>query len=298
LSVDTFVFNSFVAGLSDGSFVVTWFGSPGTMARRYDGSGVPIGAQFVATTFAGGAFPREIVATSDGGFTILSAGSPTHLLGKTFCVDATGGDEDGDGVPNRCDLCPNADDSADGDADGVPDACDECTSVGDAQTISDARLRLFAWINHYALTTFSGKFLLGTSFASIDPVANGARMLVRLEDADDVLDISIPGGAYDGVNGWRSNSANTRHIYKGSDPGGVRQLVLIDQSDKVPGLVKFKVKSSNPFALPNSTRPHHNARIIVGDPTVGECGETQFQADECDVRWTPGLSFRAILTCK
>lgn len=37
-------------------------------------------------------------------------------------------DADGDSVPDACDACPGSDDAADADADGVPDACDVCPS--------------------------------------------------------------------------------------------------------------------------------------------------------------------------
>ncbi|MFO0838498.1 MAG: putative metal-binding motif-containing protein [Phycisphaerae bacterium] len=41
-------------------------------------------------------------------------------------------DDDGDGVPNCADVCPDGDDRADADADGVPDACDNCLTGANA----------------------------------------------------------------------------------------------------------------------------------------------------------------------
>ena len=56
-----------------------------------------------------------------------------------FFLEACG-DDDGDGVPDCCDLCPGVPDSSNGDADadGVGDACDLCPAVADpAQVDSD-----------------------------------------------------------------------------------------------------------------------------------------------------------------
>ncbi|MCB9682147.1 MAG: FG-GAP repeat protein, partial [Alphaproteobacteria bacterium] len=41
-------------------------------------------------------------------------------------------DGDGDGVPDRCDTCPDGDDFADADVDGVADACDACPGALDS----------------------------------------------------------------------------------------------------------------------------------------------------------------------
>ena len=40
-------------------------------------------------------------------------------------------DDDGDGVPNGCDICPGYDDVVDSDSDTVPDGCDRCPGYDD-----------------------------------------------------------------------------------------------------------------------------------------------------------------------
>ncbi|MCB9857765.1 MAG: hypothetical protein H6818_18940 [Phycisphaerales bacterium] len=47
------------------------------------------------------------------------------------------GDDDGDGVPDGCDLCPGFDDSMDADNDGVADGCDLCPGFDDNADIDD-----------------------------------------------------------------------------------------------------------------------------------------------------------------
>ena len=48
-------------------------------------------------------------------------------------------DTDGDGVGDKCDICPGHDDRIDTDHDGIPDGCDNCpTVVNPGQEDSDS----------------------------------------------------------------------------------------------------------------------------------------------------------------
>lgn len=47
-------------------------------------------------------------------------------------------DQDGDGIPNACDLCPGSNDTQDTDADGVPDGCDNCPNAANPPVVSMA----------------------------------------------------------------------------------------------------------------------------------------------------------------
>lgn len=49
----------------------------------------------------------------------------------TQCATADTTDDDGDGIPNGCDICLAGNDHNDGDGDGVPDACDLCPGRND-----------------------------------------------------------------------------------------------------------------------------------------------------------------------
>ncbi len=85
-------------------------------------------------------------ATSTGGETTTSGGettagsseSSTGTSGSTgdsetgVMPGCQGPDEDGDTVPDECDLCPGSDDLLDGDGDMVPDGCDLCQDGDDA----------------------------------------------------------------------------------------------------------------------------------------------------------------------
>jgi hypothetical protein len=44
-------------------------------------------------------------------------------------------DGDGDGIDDRCDICPAADNALDADVDGIPDGCDSCPAAFDSRNI-------------------------------------------------------------------------------------------------------------------------------------------------------------------
>jgi hypothetical protein len=113
-------------------------------------------------------------------------------------------------------------------------------------------------------------------------VANGARIIIRAAGGSTLLDFDAAPGAFDGTKGWTVNAAGTRFKYKDKSPEGVRKLSISDKGNVSPGRVDFKGKivvMNFPW-IPSTS--HRNATIIVGDPTLGECGETAFVASECE----------------
>jgi hypothetical protein len=275
------------AELSDGSFVVTWKGlMSGTttpVARLFDANAVPFGPDFrVSTHTATDQYGGTVAATNDGGFVIAWPGQG-NLIGRSFCVGTAGPDADLDGVPDKCDRCPGADDADDADADDVPDQCDPCTNVGGEREITiKPYLVLSSFSQSDDLALLRGGFTVGTSFAALDPVANGARIIIRAAGGSTLLDFDAAPGAFDGTKGWTVNAAGTRFKYKDKSPEGVRKLSISDKGNVSPGRVDFKGKivvMNFPW-IPSTS--HRNATIIVGDPTLGECGETAFVASECE----------------
>ncbi|WP_153797113.1 T9SS type A sorting domain-containing protein [Foetidibacter luteolus] len=76
-------------------------------------------------------FNRMKLNINDG---LIAAG----LGGQYFIYDAFAtGDDDGDGVPNCNDICPNGNDNIDSDGDGIPDACDGLNCVNDKSQYLD-----------------------------------------------------------------------------------------------------------------------------------------------------------------
>jgi hypothetical protein len=80
--------------------------------------------------------PAMLGAAAAAGCNLLLGLDETHLAGDggtadappdgPLCVPSTTADEDGDSIPDDCDVCPHVGDFAqtDGDGDGVGDACD------------------------------------------------------------------------------------------------------------------------------------------------------------------------------
>ena len=82
-----------------------------------------------ATTL-GSSSTTDASSSNSGGSSTTGAGSSS--TGGGCGPGSPGPDEDGDSVPDACDLCPAGDDLLDGDGDAVPDACDLCLAGDDA----------------------------------------------------------------------------------------------------------------------------------------------------------------------
>jgi hypothetical protein len=80
-----------------------------------------------------------IVSWPSGVTDVFTAVSLNHsyLAVEGSGLQCTGGDADGDGVPDGCDDCPGFDDLADADGDGVPDGCDQCPGHDDRADADD-----------------------------------------------------------------------------------------------------------------------------------------------------------------
>ncbi|MCW5892535.1 MAG: hypothetical protein KIT14_18635 [bacterium] len=207
---------------------------------------------------------------------------------STTCPADTGlPDSDGDGTCDAQDVCPTIPDplQADGDGDGRGDACDPCTNVAPTGAIKPK-------LTVTKLSTPPGddKLKFKTSFGNvplaptIDPVANGVRILVTDNTQSVVVDATIPGGAYNVStrSGWKANAAGTSFTYKNAgNPvplvGGI-QKISIKNITKTPGLFKVGISGKNgsygvlPANIPVTV-------TVIFDPPFaasGQCGEAFF----------------------
>jgi hypothetical protein len=284
-----------IVELSDGTFAVAWWGVLGQatpMARQFDASWAPLGSEFRVSSYtAFTEFPPEIAATTDGAFVLTwdrpygGDASGSGVFGRVFCTDLGGPDADSDGVPDKCDHCPGFDDTNDADADGDPDACDICTNVAGARNIDvKPRLVLREWVNHPDRAQLKGSFTIGTAFSSLDPVANGARVIFKATGGPavpGVLDYVLPPGAFDGTSGWKVNAAGTRYEWQDTSAHGLSKFVISDKSSVTPGLVAMSAKSKDPDFDLSLFVDQHDGIVVVGDPVLGECGETAFAPQDC-----------------
>jgi hypothetical protein len=252
--------------------------------------GVPVDT-FVPPAGAGGdAFDLADVGLHAARFVRITA-SPTTAPGlqglSGFDLDAMAAvhsfdvanapDSDGDGYPDAADDCPSVFDAAqrDADGDGIGDACEE-PGGGCAAAITDGKLTLtklqtppgddgLAWRG--VLAPLSG--------ALPDPVTRGVRVVVTDASSAVLLDVTIPGGAYDKSvkTGWKVKK--TTWTWQGNLDG----LTKVKLVGKTPGMLKLTATAKGASFPAAPALPLH-ARLFV-DGASGRCGETAFAAGSC-----------------
>jgi hypothetical protein len=161
---------------------------------------------------------------------------------------------------------------ADADGDGVCDA--DCTDPAPA---AKAKLKIGKQATPVGddTLTFSGQMTIPL-LPALDLVAHGARVLADDADGRVVVDVVIPGGAYDQTTktGWKANDAGTSWTYK--NPAGVVGItkVKVKASAKVSGLVSFQVTGADgAYDAGGVTLPLH-AVFALG--ASGQCALATF----------------------
>ena len=180
-------------------------------------------------------------------------------------------DQDGDGVCDADDNCPAVanPDQADHDGDGIGDACDPCTGAA----IANAKLVLGNLLTAPGDDTlvFKGAMTVPPAPA-LDPVTTGARVLVG-----DVLDATIPGGAFDpaSATGWKQGKNGAFKYHNGQ--GGILGIVKValKVSSKTAGLVKFAVAGKNGSYPADAGHLPRQATLVL-DASAGQCGDAGF----------------------
>lgn len=264
--------------------------------------GVPVD-DFVDPAGAGGdAFDLAAVGLFAARFVRLTA-SPTSMpglmglsgfdldaLAAVHSVERTGApDADGDGYPDAGDGCPMVFDpqQRDADGDGIGDACAD-TGGGCAGVVEDGKLTLtrlklppgdegLAWSG--TLAPLAG--------AAPDPLVTGVRVLVTDASAGTLLDVTVPGGAYDKPTktGWKVKGATWTW------QGAVAGLTKVKLVGKTAGTLKLTVTAKG-AAFPAAPALPLRARLIA-DGATGRCGDTAFAAADCVAQGGKGK-----VTCK
>ena len=127
-----------------------------------------------------------------------------------------------------------------------------------------------------------GEFVSATSLSLLDPASDGVRIVVLANDGRVIADIPIPGGA-----GW-SATGGKKASFK--DPTGARNGIVKfqvqDRSDKSPRRIRVQVVGKNgDYPVVSGDEPLR-AIVVVGDGSLGECGETAFRGGSASS--TPG----------
>jgi hypothetical protein len=195
------------------------------------------------------------------------------------------GDADGDTV---CDGVDNCRDDAnqgqgDADADGKGDPCDPCTNVGGARNAVKHRIVLQkvpapAGDDKIVLV---GRVTIPTA-PTVDPAANGLRLLLETAVPERLLDVVLAAGGYSTTSkvGWRASRTGTRWTYRNGFPSVANPVVsaTVSTSTRTPGLFKFVVRGKNgTFPVDGSDVPLVGT-VVFDVPTAdtGQCAELLF----------------------
>lgn len=214
------------------------------------------------------------------------------------CTDTDGDGFGNPGFPNLCatDNCPTVSNplQTDSDGDGLGDGCDPCTNVAGARNVTIKPKMVVKKINtdpdpNNDRLVIKGEFISATTFASINPLLNGARVLILDNAGNAIIDTTIPSGAYagKGTKGWKASGTPTKKwtfLDKTVAPADIFKIVFKDRSTLTPNRVKFVVKGKNgTFPVVPADNPIKAIVVMGGQPSsdAGECGETNFSALQC-----------------
>jgi hypothetical protein len=200
-------------------------------------------------------------------------------------ADATSPDTDGDTVCDTSDNCPNDSntDQANGDADTLGDVCDPCTGGAIAIKHKITITKLLTPVGDDKLS-FKAQATLTIPFVpTLNPQANGIRLLIVDSIGDTMLDATVPGSVYNPATrtGWKVNGSGTSWTYKnpGTDPYGFT-VVGVKTTPSKPGLVKVKAKGKDSAYAVHTNHLPLQATFILDPPTAdtGECIEAIWPA--------------------
>ena len=198
----------------------------------------------------------------------------------------------------RYDNCPfvaNAS-QADADFDSSGDACDPCTNVGGQQDVpaGAGKLEFRSVLRDTRvgddILKFRGAFSLpnNLTFASLDPLTEGQRIVVSGADGSIVLDAELPTGALGSGpdrSGWRASRKGFKYIDRSDEPiGGIIKVVIKDMGRRMSRGVLVKVNGKDgTYRVTDDSLPVKVA-LVIGDggaSRAGACGEADFASGRC-----------------
>jgi hypothetical protein len=179
------------------------------------------------------------------------------------------------------------------------DAVDPCTNVGGGRTFvltNPIPKLVLNRINTDTIPgndhlTLAGAFFLpsGKSFADLNPVGLGARLVLRNRLGGTELDAVIPGGIYNGsgTRGWKVT--NQGHSWTFTDAtanpvGGIVKMVVYDRSSTAPRRIEVDVTGDNgTYPVVAGDEPVDAVVTLGGqaEAAAGLCGESSFVAGDC-----------------
>jgi parallel beta-helix repeat protein len=131
---------------------------------------------------------------------------------------------------------------------------------------------------------FEGRMTLPQPFApALDPIAVGVGMLINDSMGGAVLDLRVPGGAYDPATrvGWKffPRCRTWRYLNRSpAPPAGITAVTIKDLSRRSPGEVRFSVRGRRGAYTVDATRLPLAGLLVLDPPTAetGQCGQATF----------------------
>ena len=248
----------------------------------------------------------DVADTCDG--VTVDCPADGYATSGTACTD------DGDTcTDDECDGAGACDHQAkpDSDTDGTCDEQDDCTNVGAGQNFVAIKPRpnvSFTKINTDPVAgndglKIAGEFTVATglTFADVNPVATGARVLVENGAGTVRVDQLLPAGAFAGrgTRGWKLSGTGTTWTYTDATAAplsGIKRMKIVDRSKSGPRRVRVGVTGVRAtYPVVGGDAPLH-AVVVLGDQAdaqAGLCGESAFSPASCTLNGSG-----TTLTCK
>jgi cysteine-rich repeat protein len=229
------------------------------------------------------------------------AGEPSlcsAICGDGLVVGSEQCDDGGlNGSPASC-CATDCQSEPDTDGDGTCDGKDPCTNFAQAQNFVNpfkskvvlAKVNIETTPGNDKLK-LSGVFRLpiGDSFAELNPLANGARLVLLDHTDTPKVDVTLASGAYGGTGtrGWTVNSRHTKWTFtdKTTSPAsGITSWTIADRSTKAPRQLQVIITGKDgTYPVVSGDEPV-NAIVVLGNQTdalSGYCGESAFVVGDC-----------------
>jgi hypothetical protein len=250
----------FIANV-DGSFV----GS----VQHFTLAGAPAGPPFGGLSGAYGVALDGGQVLVTGGFandftsTLLALSNVTVERARGFAFSADVSFDAARGAALVLDFGATAVTAICADADG--DAVCDADCAGPA-AVAKPKIKIGRQLTPPGDDTLSFKGSMTIPLApALDPVMNGAKVLIDDADGRVIVDVVVPGGAYDALTrtGWQTTGNGSTFTYK--NPTGLLGLtrVKVKKISATPGLVTFTVKGKHGFYdASGATLPIHGVLAL------------------------------------
>lgn len=259
------------------------------------GAGMNVGASALAVDGSGGVYaagifapvggsPLSNVAKWDGatwsGLGTGTTGSVTALAVGDDGVVYAGGDfmsAGGNPAGNFAEFQPT---------------CPACNNTFGAQNIAIKPRVTVSNVGQAGKERFliTGEFINATAFNLLNPVANGARVIIQNAAGITEADVTAPGGAPNGNPfGWTQSASGKKWSFRGptrQQENSIALMTIEDRNSQLPNQVRVKIRGARgKYPIVAGDLPIRATVILGGQDAslAGQCGETVFTPGDCSL---------------